>query len=266
MTAGSRPFSTAAGSVRVQVYWSSYARAVTRTARSEERPRHVGLQRLASRAVAANLSRSRPLRRERPAVEAGGGTQRLGRGRQRRQAAARLRVHVVRLRERQWQELRPAGRHVLVEGGQAPRGAGVARHQVDDVDEIGLAEQIDGAPVGRRAEVVLAVDLAARLDDDRIPVAEPGQAFAVAHDVDDARVEADRHGFHLVQRPLEGRVVLARRDQDGELQQRTTDRSLPAGGEPRSGAACRVRRQSSPYPGGNCGPRWSQGFGLRLLS
>ena len=152
------------------------------------------------------------------------------------QAALRARVDVVRGRERQGQELRPAGRHLLVERREPGRGARVPRHQVDDVDEVGLAEERHGAPVGLCAQAMRAEDLAARLDVHRFPLAEPGQRPAVPHDVDDVRVEAHRHRLHLVQRPLEGAVVLARRDQDGELEQRAAHRGLPARVHPRAGA------------------------------
>ena len=63
-----------------------------------------------------------------------------------------------------------------------------------------------------------AEDLAAGLDDGGLPLAEGVERLAVPHDVDDGGVEADRQRLELVQRPLEGRVVLAGRDQDGELQ------------------------------------------------
>ena len=194
----------------------------------EQRPRDVRLERRAPRAVAPDLPRPRPLGREGAAVEAGGGPRRLGRGGQRRQAAARARVHVVGRRERQGQELRPAGRHLLVERREPRRRARVARHQVDDVDEVGLAEQRHGPAIGLGAQAVGAEDLAAGLDDDRLALVEPRERLAVPHDVDDVRVEAHRHRLHLVQRPLEGGVVLARRDEDGELEQGAAHRGVPA--------------------------------------
>ena len=138
--------------------------------------------------------------------------------------------------ERERQELRPAGGHLLVEGCEPGRGAGVAAHQGDDVDEAGLAEVCHGPAVGLRAEAAGAEDLAASLDDAGLPVAEPVERLAVPHNVDDGGVEADRHRLQLVQRPLERRVVLARRGQDGELQERTSGRRVPADVSARPGA------------------------------
>ena len=73
-------------------------------------------------------------------------------------------------------------------------------------------------------------------------------------------VEADRHGFHLVQRPLEWRVVLARGYQDGELQQRAPDRGFPTRVHARAGAPeSHLPRPTVHRP--DPAPQWQAGCG-----
>ena len=152
-----------------------------------------------------------------------------------------MRVHVVRLGERQRQQLRPAGRRVLVERDQPASGAGVARHQVDDVDEVGFAEQLHRAPVGLGAEVVLAVDLAARPDDDRIPVVEPRQR--------DSRLRTT--SMTSGSRPTATASISC------------SDHSK---GASCSRAVIRMASSNNGRPTGDShGPKWSQGFGLRPI-
>ena len=194
----------------------------------QQRARHVRFQRLAPGRVAPDVTRPGPFGRQRAAVEAGPRLHALGRTAARWQPAARLRIDVVRGNERQRQELRPAGRHLLVERRQPRRRGGIARHEPDEVDGVAFTDEAHQAAVGVRAQVVLAEDLAPGLDDDGLVLVEPGHRLPVPHDVDDRRVETHRHRFHLVQRPLEGLVVLARRREDGQLEQGPAERDVPA--------------------------------------
>ena len=185
---------------------------------------HSGFQRLQSGSVAADDRRTDPRGRQHAAIEHRHRRPALRAAQ--RQTASRIGVDVVRMGEGQREGLSPAGRHPLIEGGERGCGARIAAHHIDDVDEIGLAQQPQRPRVGVRAEPARAEQLAPDLDDDRFAVAQRGNWLPVPHDVDDARVETDGERFQLVQRPLEGLIVLARRRQDGQLRELTSHRRV----------------------------------------
>ena len=184
------------------------------------------LERVPARAVAADDARPDPGGREHAAVELR--HRRAAARAPERQPAPRVGMDVVGMRERQGQRLPPPFGHPLVEPGERGRGRRVAAHHVDDVDEVRLAEEREGSRVGVGPEGARPEQLAPRLDDDRLPVRQPRERPPVAHDVDHAVAEPHRERLELVQRPLVGLVVLARRRQHRQLGQPAPHRGLEA--------------------------------------
>ena len=104
--------------------------------------------------------------------------------------------------ERQRQRLPPAGGHPLIEPGELGPDHGVAGQRVDDVDEIGLAQEPQRPRVGVGAQRARAEQLPADLDDDRFAGRQRGNRLAVPNDVDDFVLEPDGDRLDLVQRPF----------------------------------------------------------------
>jgi hypothetical protein len=115
-------------------------------------------------------------------------------------------------------------------------------HQVENVDQVGLAKQLQTARVRGRAQPVLAENLAAHLDDGRFLLRDSSDPVPVTDDVDDCRIEADGNRFHFMQRPLVRLVMLAGGRQDCQFRELTPD-----GGCPPDAHTRRVK----PYRGGS---------------
>src|SRR5207302_5482349 len=66
--------------------------------------------------------------------------------------ASRVCVYIVGRREGQRQEFLHLRRQILIGRGEVRRRPRIARHQVDHINEIGLAEELQGPRKGLRAE------------------------------------------------------------------------------------------------------------------
>ena len=115
---------------------------VVRSRRHEDRKHHQPLtdsrlERLQPLAVGANLPRTEPPWGRQAAVE------RTHRGPVRTwtkgQTAPGIGMDVICIGEGQREGLPPAHRHLLTDRGQRRGGRRVAAHQIDEVDEVGLA-------------------------------------------------------------------------------------------------------------------------------
>ena len=65
---------------------------------------------------------------------------------------------------------------VLIERGQQCRVSGVFRHQINQVHQVGLAEDFQGASVSFRSHDVLAEEFATEFDNDSLFFAQSRQA------------------------------------------------------------------------------------------
>src|SRR6266849_5971895 len=73
--------------------------------------------------------------------------------RNQRKTVSRVRMDVVGWRERQWQKLLKARRHLLIESAQRRANPSVVRHQCHTIHQTRLAEHAQGAGVSIRAEL-----------------------------------------------------------------------------------------------------------------